>query len=291
MATLGTGSEPATIRVAESAMILRVGSSVRGNLPKGESPWRKIVSEDGSWWPKTWNEAIPNTVWGILSLGFGLDFITNVISGNFGHALIALIGLGALIAMLVHRDQLKSRLQSINANWIVAVFFTFWVALILSPFIEQQRWPFSFPDPQLAAENQRLVGELASARIDAQYFHFAYNLRNGARASNGERLSCSFTLGVAQDSASQHLWGRVQPLLDFAHWNQNSTPIDPSQVTGSGVSILVGSAKSDAFVCGTSLARELRNTFGVNPQVLTDQTTPALVACEFKCLELGIGHL
>ncbi|HXW23626.1 MAG TPA: hypothetical protein VEK73_02675 [Xanthobacteraceae bacterium] len=249
------------------------------------------MAEDGSWWPKSWHEAIPNTVWGILALGFGLDFVTNVIAGNYGHALVALIGLGALIAVLVHRDQFKALLQTLNPNWIVAVFVVFLQVLVLSPFVEQHRWPFSYPDPQLVAENQRLRGQLASVQPQAEQLRFVHSLRNGTKASNGEHLTCSFTLGLTRDSQSEYFWALLQPLLDFAHWNQVSNNVDASQVTENGISILVGSDKSDAFTCGTALARQLQSAYEFKVRVLSQQMTPALIACDYKCVELDIGHL
>jgi len=81
----------------------------------------------------------------------------------------------------------------------------------------------------------------------------------------------------------------LQPLFDFAHWRNIGT-VETAEVSGSGMSIFVGSEKSDAFRCGAALSRQLQNIFEIETRLLTNQTTPALIDCEYKCVEVNIGH-
>jgi len=98
---------------------------------------------EGSWLPSTWKEARPQIVWGVLILGFGLEFVTRIIAGDYGRALLAGLGLGGLTALLIHGEQLKQKILSINPNWIFLSFALFLGVLITQPFIEEKKWPLS----------------------------------------------------------------------------------------------------------------------------------------------------
>src|SRR5208282_6234636 len=98
---------------------------------------------EGSWLPKTWTEALPQVFWGVLILGFGPEFCVSILDANYGRALLAIVGLVALLAMLIHQEQLKQRLMTVNPNWIAGAFVLFLATIILSPFVEEKRWPFS----------------------------------------------------------------------------------------------------------------------------------------------------
>jgi hypothetical protein len=111
----------------------------------GEAPRssEKSAVSEGSWLPKTWKELIPATIWGVIILGFGLEFVTRLVGGEYGRVLFALLGLGASGAMLLHGDQIRARVYATNPNWIVPALLVFLLAIVLSPFIEEKRWPLS----------------------------------------------------------------------------------------------------------------------------------------------------
>jgi hypothetical protein len=98
---------------------------------------------EGSFWPKTWSEAVPLIVWGIFIFSFGLECVVNLVEGNYGRALFSLAGTAGLTAILIHWNQLKARLQTIGANCIVAAFSLLLVTIVFSPYVEQRKWPFS----------------------------------------------------------------------------------------------------------------------------------------------------
>src|SRR5208282_3748102 len=84
---------------------------------------------EGSWLPKTWTEALPQVFWGVLILGFGLEFCVSILDANYGRALLAIVGLVALLAMLIHQEQLKQRLMTVNPNWIAGALYCSWQPL------------------------------------------------------------------------------------------------------------------------------------------------------------------
>jgi hypothetical protein len=123
------------------------------------------VSEGGSWLPKTWPEAIGQSVWGVLILGWGLELIISVLDVQWARAFFALAGGVAFLAVLVHSEELRNRLMAINPNWVVAAAFVCLLVLILSPFIEEKRWPFSAWSSQSAQAPS--ANEIAAAVIKA----------------------------------------------------------------------------------------------------------------------------
>jgi hypothetical protein len=103
---------------------------------------------EGSWVPTSWKEAIPYVVWVVLVLGFGLEFVAALVHGEWLRAVISFVGLVALMAAALHWNQIKSWAAQTNPNWVIATLSLVLAGLILSPFLEQRRWPFS---PQFEA--------------------------------------------------------------------------------------------------------------------------------------------
>jgi hypothetical protein len=146
------------------------------NAVQSEQSAEKVVAE-GSWLPKNWAEARPQIIWGVLVLGCGLELIISLLDGHFGRAFLALIGLLGLAAIVIHGEQFKQKLLSINSNWIVAAFSLFLAVLIFSPFVEEKRWPLSswFPtsgvapvvihDPPSAADIAKAAGPLIEKSV------------------------------------------------------------------------------------------------------------------------------
>jgi hypothetical protein len=100
-----------------------------------------VLASEGAF-PKTWKEAVPYVVWVVLVLGFGLEFVTALVHGDWLHVLVSLVGLVGLMAMALHWKQLQDWARRISPNWIVGVFALLLEALILAPFIEEHRLPF-----------------------------------------------------------------------------------------------------------------------------------------------------
>jgi hypothetical protein len=93
-----------------------------------------------SFWPKTWREAIPLIVWGILIFAAGFEGIATLVHAEWLSSLASFALMVGLTAMLLHW---KSWLAAVNPNWLAGAVTVVLAAIILSPFIEQGRWPFS----------------------------------------------------------------------------------------------------------------------------------------------------
>ncbi len=91
--------------------------------------------------PKTWWEATSaHIVWGALVFTCFLVFVEKLLERDFGTALAALLlGLG-IAAVALHS---KTWLERTNPNWAYSAAVVVVSALILSPFVEEKRWPLS----------------------------------------------------------------------------------------------------------------------------------------------------
>lgn len=108
--------------------------------------------------PTTWREAVPYVVWGFGVLGFVLEFIAALVHRDWTSLFISGVGGLGLMALALHWKQIKSWAATISPNWVVAVFALLLQAVLMMPFIEQQRWPFSAeisaaPIPPLSHSN------------------------------------------------------------------------------------------------------------------------------------------
>ena len=100
--------------------------------------------------PKNWWEAwSSHIVWGGLVFTCFFVFIEKLVERDWGSALAALLlGLG-IAAVALHS---KAWLERTNPNWACAGALALVLALILSPFIEEKRWPFSAWFPATPSE-------------------------------------------------------------------------------------------------------------------------------------------
>ena len=85
---------------------------------------------------------------------FGLEFVTALVHADWLDTIVSFVGLVGLMAAALHWTQLKTWTTRLNPNWIVATFSLLLLAIILAPFVEQRRWPFStvFHDPPTAED-------------------------------------------------------------------------------------------------------------------------------------------
>jgi hypothetical protein len=128
------------------------------------------VMAEGGALPRTWKEAIPYVVWVVLILGFGLELVASLVRGEWLHFIVSFVGLVGLMAAALHWNKIKSWAQDTNPNWVWGAFALLLLALIFSPFIEQQRWPFSrvFHDPPSPAEIAKAKAPLLTQIMQMQ---------------------------------------------------------------------------------------------------------------------------
>jgi hypothetical protein len=100
-----------------------------------------MVAEPG--FPTTWREAVPYVIWIVLVLGFGLEFTTNLVHGNWLLAILSFGAMAGLAAMTLHWPQLRLWAATVSPNWVVGSFVLLLLLIALLPFAEEKRWPFS----------------------------------------------------------------------------------------------------------------------------------------------------
>src|ERR1700732_796741 len=93
--------------------------------------------------PKTPSEVIAYIIWGVLVLGFGLEFCAAFVREEWWRALFSFAAMAGLAAMAYYSKDLKSWLANTSPNYVLPVFILVLGGLIFSPFVEQRRWPFA----------------------------------------------------------------------------------------------------------------------------------------------------
>lgn len=93
---------------------------------------------EGSFWPKTWKEAIPLIVWGILVFAAGFETIATLVHGEWGSSGASFVIMLGLTAMLLHW---KAWLERLNPNWVAGAAVALLLVIVFLPFIRQGQWP------------------------------------------------------------------------------------------------------------------------------------------------------
>lgn len=92
---------------------------------------------EGSFWPKTWAEAVPLVVWGTLVFACGFELVSSAVHGELWPSIFSGVGLVLLLAMLIHGKAFVARLSTLDARWLIGAVITLLVAVALSPLVEQ----------------------------------------------------------------------------------------------------------------------------------------------------------
>jgi hypothetical protein len=173
------------------------------NLPEREVLKGRIMSEASA--PKTWWEAISaHVVWGALVFTCFLVFIEKLLERDFGTALAALLlGLG-IAAVALHS---RTWLDRTNPNWVYAASVAAIFALILSPFVEEKRWPFSawFSQPTQSARLPS-ADDIAAAVVKAlpkQALPTTDEIESAAAPIRAERDQALASLANAKGDVAQ----------------------------------------------------------------------------------------
>jgi hypothetical protein len=185
------------------------------------------------------------------------------------------------------------RFAQSHVTWFGMIFLIL-QSIILSRFVEDRRWPFSYPaDPAIYTENNQLKAAAQASQQDAARWRFSFGLRYGAKAANGSLLDCKFSLvlsrGAPAGSPAWNIWVALQPMLELARWVNLPTSIRASDFPFQGITVISGDNK-DASNCASFLGKALGEAF---PQsrisVRTNQVSPVLTECKSECVELNIG--
>ena len=97
---------------------------------------------EGSFWPKTWREAVPLLVWGVLIFAFGFQGVDGITERDPWKMGIGFGGMVGLTAMLIHAERIKKNFRDVR--WLIAAGMLALVVVSLSPYVEQRRLPFAY---------------------------------------------------------------------------------------------------------------------------------------------------
>ncbi len=116
------------------------GKSILEKNWPGWTEEKKAVSE-GSFWPRTWREALPLLVWGVVIFASGFEGVASFLHGEWLQAFLGLGGMFGLTAMLIHWTRIRDNFSDVR--WLMAAIMIALVVAALSPYVEQHRWPYS----------------------------------------------------------------------------------------------------------------------------------------------------
>lgn len=91
-----------------------------------------------NWLPKDWREAIPNVVWVVLVLGFGLELVAALVRGEWPRAGVSFGGLVLLMALVIHWDHLRALAKAGDAKFVVLLMVVALIALPLSSYFRAE---------------------------------------------------------------------------------------------------------------------------------------------------------
>src|SRR5260370_40537397 len=98
---------------------------------------------EGSFWPKTFRDAMPLAVWGILAFAAGLEGVVSVLDAAWTRSVLAFILCAALTMVAVRWEAMTEWTRQIRPVWLIVVAVMLLLLIALSPFVERKRWPFS----------------------------------------------------------------------------------------------------------------------------------------------------
>ncbi len=179
--------------------------------------------------PKNWKDAIPSVTWGAIVFTCFFVFIEKLVEQNYGQALFALIvGLG-IVAVALHS---KTWLEKTNPTVALFIAALIVVALVISPLIEQGRWPFSHtsdPDPGMGAE--------AGASIQAQVKDKTQEIQDlserlkhfSTSASADDIAKATAAIRSERDAALSKLTNATKELNDLRQQNETLKQLPAQQ--------------------------------------------------------------
>jgi hypothetical protein len=138
--------------------------------------------------PNSWREAIPVVIWVVLVLAFGFLFVESLgqlFEAPVSRAIFAIVAMLGLLAMLIYRAWLLERFKSLSGASVLAAILVSILVLTLSPYVEQQRWPFiSWFAP--AEDVAKAPASSAPKPLSDDEKQFRFDLRKYVRSSLSE---------------------------------------------------------------------------------------------------------
>jgi hypothetical protein len=238
---------------------------------------------------------------GFILLMLGLEGMTGAAEIRFGLGLFLTL-LGALCCYAAFFWESAKRVLSLEAQatigrfaqsritWLAMIFLVI-EALILSRFVEERRWPFSYPtDPTIFSENAKLKNDLSSAnsaftleKVSADKWRFSSILRLG--------MACGYQMQITSKAA--HTAGFWQELLQHGGWNEKAGAIALAPAPGSiasGITIRINGNAGISTQCAGVLQRALTDIYPNPPsKVAANQQSDFLSSCP-DCVQIEIDY-
>ncbi len=163
--------------------------------------------------------------------------------------------------------------------------------VVFSPFIEQHRWPFSYPsDPAIIAENASLKIALAQRNTAfgpekelADKWRFTTLLRRGV-------AGCGFQMQITSKASSAA--GFWYELLQYGGWNEQTNSIALAPAPGSissGITVRTTGSRTGEQ-CAKALQRAITDIYPNPPaKIANNQRSDFLDSCS-DCVQIEIDY-
>jgi hypothetical protein len=175
-------------------------------------------------------------------------------------------------------------------TWTALIFLLFQI-IIMSRFIEERRWPFSYPaGPEVAQENNDLKNQLNHKNADiaqekelADKWRFATILRR--------RGSCGYQLRITGHAASTV--GFWNELLQYGGWNERAggTTLAPAPgAVSSGITLRIKGETGISAQCAGILQGALTDLYpSTSSKISNNQQSDFLSECP-DCVQIEIDY-
>ena len=169
------------------------------------------------------------------------------------------------------------------------LFFLTILTIIMSPFVEQHRWPFSYPsDPKIEQENDNLRNQLNSKNAEINQEKEYADKWRFSRAMLAQP-SCKYQLYM--NSSASNTWKFWVELFRAAEWEGGPPHAQPDDALPKGITLRVAGPDTVGFKCATLLQETLGHYY-TNPSatVLARQQSEYLTACGNQCVQVEINY-
>lgn len=162
--------------------------------------------------------------------------------------------------------------------------------LVLSPFIEQRRWPFSYPaDPKVIQQNNdltnelnRMKGTLGAEKELADKWRVTHALRS--------QPACNYELHIGSKAVSVvYFWNE---LFRSGGWTrEHPYQFSTDDLMPTGIFMRVGNENGAGAKCA-AFAQSLFSEYYPNPptKVIANQQSPYLSTCGDRCVQIEINY-
>jgi hypothetical protein len=190
----------------------------------------------------------------------------------------------------VEAQQAIGRFSQSQVTWFGMIFLVL-ATIIMSPFIEQRRWPFSYPvDPAIAAENNALKNQLNNKNADiTKEKELADKWRFSAALRQSE-LNCQYELEWSRRASNTAAFWRE--LFIATGWTGSSKQMPLPLVVGKDGITIRSKDNPASTQCAEIIQRELTEFYSNPPaKIVSHQQTQFLDLCgRDACVQIELDY-